>query len=269
MKLGADKISKRDRKVEKQEVQEKVEKTNIKPPVKSVMSDDAMLYEKDHDSAERIKERVHQMSTSQKLSYYIEYYGVKCLVIAVAVFFLVFVVINAIKKPNDAFYFMVTDSDNESPAVTNEDTDFFEPFLVENQIDPKKNIVSIDWQTYGGGSIVGAQYGIQTYQTKFIIGEVDLLISARPFYEEIAQTYYMDDIRKFVSEEVLEKYTDKFIYVTLEDSTQRVPVGIVLSGKDNKWLQSVGWFKGECVVGVAADCPHEELAIKMLEQILK
>ena len=67
-------------------------------------------------------------------------------------------------------------------------------------------------------------------------------------------------------EDIMEKYADKLVYATDEETKEEYPCGIEITG--NEWTKETGLYSGECVIGAAYGDARDGLSEKLISYIL-
>lgn len=153
----------------------------------------------------------------------------------------------------------------EDPAS---DEQYYEDFLMQNDIDTKHNTVLVN-DTLGATTNPddnASVQSIQMIQSKFMTGSVDVFFADYDFFYSLGEIDYLADISDYLPQELLEKYSDKLVYVTSSQTGDKYPIGIILD--ENEWVKETGWYKDSCVVGLADELKDSGLAIDFIETIL-
>ena len=76
---------------------------------------------------------------------------------------------------------------------------------------------------------------------------------------------YMQNLDTVLSDDLKEKYKDSFVYATVIETGEKMPVGIKVG--DNQWVKNTGWYGMDVAVGFGENAKNMDLAISFLEYI--
>ena len=211
------------------------------------------------------KEKFGLMTKQQKKEYIMEYYVPKILfVTAIVVVILLFVVKYFTAGSAVLNIMAVNTTQQESEA--NEKT-YYGDFLAENDLDVKKEYVSISTGigVSSNPNDAMSQDSLQLIQNKFMAGAVDVFFADSDLVLSLGEFGYMQNLDTVLSDELKEKYKDSFVYATVIETGEKMPVGINIA--NNPWVKDTGWYGGDVAVGFGENAKNMELAIKFLEYI--
>lgn len=211
------------------------------------------------------KEKLSLMDKKQKKEYILEYYAPKALFVLVIVGIVVFLLVKHFTAGTAALNIVaVNTSQQESKA--NEKT-YYQEFLNENGYDDGKEYVSIS--TGIGVSTdpndAMSQDSLQLVQNKFMANAVDVFFADSELVLSLGEFGYMQNLDTVLSDELKEKYKDSFVYATVIETGEKMPVGIKIG--NNSWVRETGWYGDDVAVGFGENARNMELAIKFLEYI--
>ena len=258
--------------------EQKQQKDLPKHPVKTVAGQ--MIEEKnekeEHAAPENVldvnehmteKEKFRLMTKRQKRAYVMEYYAPKVLLALAVIGILVFLAVKYFTAETSVLNIVAVNT-GEQTSDADEKT-YYEDFLLENGYDPKKECVSINTGLGASSDPNDAmsRQSLELIQNKFMTNSVDVFFADTELVLSLGEFGYMQNLDTVLSEEMKEKYKDSFVYSTVLETGEKIPVGIKI--KDNPWVQKTGWYTGDVAVGFGENAKHMALALRFLEYMQK
>lgn len=247
-----------------------------KPPIKSVAGhiidertdvDEKKTPENVLDVNEHMseKEKFGLMTKQQKKEYIMEYYVPKILFVTAIVAVILFFMVKYFTA-GSAVLNIVAVNTTQQESEANEKT-YYGDFLAENDLDVKKEYVSISTGigVSSNPNDAMSQDSLQLIQNKFMAGAVDVFFADSDLVLSLGEFGYMQNLDTVLSDELKEKYKDSFVYATVIETGEKMPVGINIA--NNPWVKDTGWYGGDVAVGFGENAKNMELAIKFLEYI--
>jgi NADH:ubiquinone oxidoreductase subunit 3 (subunit A) len=243
--------------------EDKYEK-NVRP-YESALDENASIYQTKEPKTE--KQKWKELKGKEKLQYFLEYYGLLAAGIIFGISVVIFFAVHFATKQNVALGILAMNTDGEAIEATG--TDYFEDFLKENELNPKKNTVSVNYTMYLNPSSpsAGDSSTLDSIQTLFMTQSIDLFFADEKFFDTMAGQDYMTDLQEFLPQKLLNQYENQLVYATNTETGEKIAAGIRL--ENNAWLKKTGWYQGTAVVGVADSVKHSKLAKEMILAILK
>ncbi len=217
---------------------------------------------------QKIKEKMVNMTPKQKMEYIVEYYGIYILFISVGVLLVILFAIHVIQKKEYALNILPLNADGKNIQATG--TDFFKDFLENQEIDPNRNMVGVNYTIYLDTESDEAinQEGLQMMQTLFMAQAVDVVLADETSFENIAADGYFARLQDYLPDEVIQQYKLCTISARNEETGQLMDVGIKV--KNEGLLADTGWYSTPYVcIGLADNISHQRLAVQFLMEILK
>ena len=237
---------------------------NVRPDFAKLPEDSAFYKPEDRRST---KEKLKDMDFRQKVSFIVEYYGINILVTLALVGVGLFLILHFLFGKSICFSIMaVNTSLEESPA---DEEKFYTDFLERNGVNLQKEEISID-AALGVSETAedsASQTNLQTIQTRFMAGSVDVFMSDEELLYSLGEFEYLEDLNECLPAEVLDKYEDDLVVVKCVETGETRPVGIRIP-TDNAWLEASGWYPEGAVMGIQAGAEHEELATAFVLEVL-
>lgn len=112
-----------------------------------------------------------------------------------------------------------------------------------------------------------SRQSLELIQNKFMTNSVDVFFADTELVLSLGEFGYMQNLDTVLSEEMKEKYKDSFVYSTVLETGEKIPVGIKI--QDNPWVQKTGWYTGDVAVGFGENAKHMALALRFLEYMQK
>ena len=231
----------------------------------TVLDENASIYNKEETKTE--KQKLSEMTKDQKRQYFLDYYAFATLGVILAVAIVIFLIVHFATKKDMAFGILAVNTNGEEITATG--PEYFESFLEENGVNPKKEEINVNYTIYIKADSEESidQTNLQTIQTLFMTQSADVFFSDEDFFRCMAGTDYIADLRDYIPQEVLDQYSDQLIYEEDIITGETICAGVILH--DNEWVKDTGWYEGgETCVGLADGMVNEDLAVKMLLDIL-
>ena len=249
-----------------------IEKKNIKSIAGHIIDEKTDEKEKrepesvlDVDEHMSEKQKLSLMNKQQKREYILEYYAPKALFALVVVGIVVFLVVKHFTAESAALNILAINTTQQESAAN--DKAYYEEFLSENGLDAEKEYVSIS--TGIGVSTdpndAMSQDSLQLIQNKFMANAVDVFFADTDLVMSFGEFGYMQDLDKVLTDELKEKYKDSFVYATVIETGEKIPVGIKIG--DNSWVKDTGWYEMDAAVGFGENAKNMDLALEFLEYI--
>lgn len=235
---------------------------NIRPDF-SKAGVDSVLYQKEEPKTE--KEKLKELHGKDKMWYLVHYYGLQTVVALTIIGIISFLVIHYFTQKDMALEIMAVNAQQSANNLV-EDSSYYESFLKENGVDPKKNevIVSSNLGATTNENDSASVESIQMIQSRFMTQSVDVFLADYDFFYSLGEFDYLADIREYLPKELLETYEDDLVYVKSTETGKKYPIGIKL--EKNAWVKETGWYPDTCVVGLADGLKNKDLAVKFIEE---
>uniref|UniRef100_UPI004025A702 hypothetical protein n=1 Tax=Coprococcus sp. TaxID=2049024 RepID=UPI004025A702 len=213
------------------------------------------------------KEKIHLMTKQQKRAYIMEYYAPKILFAFVIVGIVAFLVVKFFTTETEVLNIVAVNTNGRASDA--DEKAYYKDFLVENGYNTKKECVNIN--TGIGVSTdpddTMSQQSLSLIQSKFMANSVDIFFADTELVLSLGEFGYMQNLDTVLSAKMKEYYKNSFVYATVLETGERIPVGIKI--QNNPWLQKTGWYTGDVAVGFGDNAKHMDLALKFLEYIQK
>lgn len=211
------------------------------------------------------KQKLSLMNKQQKKEYILEYYAPKAIFALVIVGIEVFLIVKHFTASSAALNILAVNT-TQQESVAN-DKSYYDDFLQQNEIDASEEYVSIS--TGIGVSTdpndAMSQDSLQLIQNKFMANAVDVFFADTDLVLSLGEFGYMQNLDTVLSDELKEKYKDSFVYATVIETGEKMPVGITVG--DNQWVKDTGWYENDVAIGFGENAKDMDLAIKFLEYI--
>lgn len=196
---------------------------------KSVLGDDAFLYQKSHDTV--TKEDLKNLTWKQKMQYFKDYYMKKVILALIIVIAATSIINETIINRSDCVLYIACIDEymiNRSEELTETLTDYI-------QIEDKNDYVNVSY------------YNLDDYNTNMAFvthsttGSIDLFIASSDFFEEKAALGMFADLSEVLPKELYEQLSDKIIEGRTTETDvdgniisygEYTPYGIDLSGNE-------------------------------------
>ncbi len=211
------------------------------------------------------KEKLGLMNKQQKREYIMEYYAPKAIFALVVVGIICFLVVKHFTAASAALNILAVNTTQQESAAN--EKSYYTEFLENNGYDGDKEYVSIS--TGIGVSTdpndAMSQDSLQLVQNKFMANAVDVFFADSELVLSLGEFGYMQNLDTVLSDDLKEKYKDSFVYATVIETGEKMPVGIKIGG--NQWVKDTGWYGDDVAVGFGENATHMELALAFLEYI--
>lgn len=237
-------------------------------PYETVLEENASIYSTEEAKTE--KQKWASMNKQQRKEYFLSYYALKLLALIAGIIIVIFLIVHFATKQDMALGILAVNADGSN--VVAEGPEYFNDFLDENGIDPKKNTVNLNRTMYIDTTSEENidQTNLETIQTLFVTNSVDVFLADEGFYTAMAGGDYIADLRDYLPQDVLDKYQDDIVYVESYETGKEIAAGIRLNTSENAWIAATGWYDmDEVVVGLSDGMRAPELAVKLLLEILQ
>ena len=107
---------------------------------------------------------------------------------------------------------------------------------------------------------------LQFLLTMLIAENPEVYLGPRDLLQNYASHGYFADISAIVPDQYIEEYQDRLIYAEIEDTEERILVGVSLEG--NKWLKDNHYEYEECYFGVPSTVDNFQIAKEFVEYII-
>ena len=215
----------------------------------------------------RQKEQWKELSPTEKWQYFIDYYLWITVGLVAGIVIVIFLIVHFATKTSFVMGVMAVNTDGEHMEATG--PDYFTDFLREHGVTSKREVVNLNytiWIDPHSDSDVDST-NLSTIQVLFMTRSVDVFFSDEEFLKLMGGTDYLVDLRDYLPEELLERYEDRQITVTDTVTGETIVAGIRL--EDNDWVRRTGWYQHEAAVGLADGMKNPELAVALLEEVLR
>lgn len=240
------------------------EEKNVRPDFAKLPEDSAFYQPQDRRTT---REKLKDMDFRQKVAFIAEYYGVNILVTIAVVGVALFFLLHFLFGKTIGFSIMAVNTAlEECPADSEE---FYREFLDGYGFDWNKQEVSIDagMGVSKTAEDSASQTNLQTIQTRFMAGSVDVFLSDEELLYSIGEFEYLEDLNDCLPKEVLDQYRDDLVVVKCVETGETRPVGIRIPA-ENAWLSASGWYPDGAVIGIQAGAEHEDLAAAFVLYVL-
>lgn len=211
------------------------------------------------------KQKLSLMNKQQKKEYILEYYAPKAIFALVIVGIVVFLIVKHFTAGSAALNILAVNTTQQESAAN--DKSYYDDFLQQNEIDASEEYVSIS--TGIGVSTdpndAMSQDSLQLIQNKFMANAVDVFFADTDLVLSLGEFGYMQNLDTVLGDELKEKYKDSFVYATVIETGEKMPVGISIG--DNQWVKDTGWYENDVAIGFGENAKDMDLAIKFLEYI--
>lgn len=240
------------------------DRKNVRPDF-SKAGEDSALYQKSENKTER--QKLNELHGSDKAVYLLQYYGFKALLVVAVVGVAAFLIIQHFVQKQPAMTIMAVNAIQMADNPV-EKSDYYNDFLNENGIDTSRNevVVSSGFGASPDKDDSVSTQNIQMIQNRFMTQSVDVFLSDYDFFYSMGEFDYFADVREYLSDEELETYKNRIVYVKSVETGTEYPVGIQLS--DNAWIDRTKWYPDGCVIGIAAGSQNRNLAEAFVDQVL-
>ena len=187
------------------------------------------------------------MEPKDRVSYIWEYYKWYIIVITFAVIFGIYLIFSYATRKEEVAHVLMVNADLE--AVSDDDNRMFDGL----HVDP----TGVGQNNY---------YTFSSILTILEAGGADVYLADPETFDLIGSTSNLKDLSTVLPEDIMEKYADKLVYATDEETKEEYPCGIEITG--NEWTKETGLYSGECVIGAAYGDARDGLSEKLISYIL-
>ncbi len=240
---------------------------------------DAEIY--NHKETKTGWQQLKELRGREKRAYFMEYFSRTVVVILIIAAVVGYFIYSRVTSKNYLINIMVIDS----VGTGTEDAvqDYFDNFLVEHGLNPKKETVSVNSSIYplseDSDSVLGA---LEVIFTRFAAKQVDLCFSDHVYFDQMSTQGYFMDLRDYLTTEEFQGLGEegRIIYTQLTeedengevyvpDGAESVPAGVLLDA-DEGWLKEAGWYtkEQEPVIGISAVVQEEDLTLELFREIV-
>lgn len=215
----------------------------------------------------RQKEQWSQLSLAGKWQYFKDYYLWITVGVVTGIAILIFLIVHFATKTSFVMGVMAANTDGEAIEATS--SDYFTDFLREHGVTSKRDVVNLNYTIWINphSDFDVDSTNLSTIQVLFMTRSVDVLFSDEEFLKLMGGTDYLVDLRDYLPEELLSQYEEQQIRVLDTMTEETIVAGIRL--ENNAWVQKTGWYKETAAVGLADGMKNPELAVALLEEVLK
>lgn len=211
--------------------------------------------------------RIKELKGKDKIEYYLEYYGWRTVGVIAVVSIFIFLVIHFTTSKEIVSGILAINCDGTSMNAV--DGSYFDDLLSEMGYDTSKSTMTVNCSMY-----VKADYedsvtrtNMETIQTMFVTGSVDVLLADEEFFVAVAQSDYLADLSEILTDEEIQKNEDNLVYATNMITNERILAGIRVSNS-SEWMAETGWYKDGAVIGLASLRKSDKLAIEILRRAI-
>lgn len=206
------------------------------------------------------------MEPKDRVSYIWEYYKWYIIVITFAVIFGIYLIFSYATRKEEVAHVLMVNADLE--AVSDDDNRMFDGLLSDNGYNTAKQEVAVNDGLHVDPTGVGQNnyYTFSSILTILEAGGADVYLADPETFDLIGSTSNLKDLSTVLPEDIMEKYADKLVYATDEETKEEYPCGIEITG--NEWTKETGLYSGECVIGAAYGDAEDGLSEKLISYIL-
>lgn len=207
-----------------------------------------------------------EMEPKDRISYIWDYYKWYIIGITFAVIFVIYLIISYATRKEEVAHILMVNADLE--AVSDDDNRMFDELLSWYGYDTAKQEVVVNNGLHVDPTGVGQNnyYTFSSILTILEAGGAEVYMSDRETFDLIGATSNLQDLSMVLPEELMEKYEDKLVYATDEETKQTYPCGIEITG--NEWTKETGLYSTDCVIGAAYGANEDGLTEKLISYIL-
>ncbi|MDF2941208.1 MAG: hypothetical protein K0S01_66 [Herbinix sp.] len=229
-------------------------------PKQTRLDENAVIYQPRSEISE--KEKLRDMSFSNKLSYLWEYYKIHALVsigaIALASYF-----IYSIVTPNiePQFYAVVINNTIADDVIEKYQADFAD-YL---QLDPKTESIDINAAFNFNGTDEYSMNMNQVLSTYVAAAQVDVIIAPESEMASYAYNGYLDKLSDQLPTDIYSSLTDNFYLSDLEEDPEKNVYGIYLT--NTKLFADNANNEDPYVIGIVSNSKHKENAVEFIRYL--
>lgn len=225
--------------------------------------------------------KIRELPPKERLPYIWDYYKWWIIIGVIAVIVVGNIVYGQLTKKTEVLYVLAVNAD--SMEFDPEEFDLFGDFLTEQGFDPKKDEVALNTGIYyTDGASMSDVYGMQAMTTILGSGSADVCLMDEALYEKEAELGAFLPVAVYLTEDELDRFSDRLIWVKIEDdddaetetaeesvdSGELVACGILLSN-ENPFRESGLYDVFDPVIGIATSSSRPELAATMIRYLLR
>lgn len=231
-------------------------------PKQTKLDEQAVIYQPRTKQTE--KEKLKDMSFSDKFSYLWEYYKIHAAV-AVAVTALLIYMIHEIVTPDvkPALYAAIINSAVDPTALEQYEADFGNSI----QINPKRESVELN-DTFFISDESSSMTNMQQVLTTYIAaGEIDVIIAPESRFKSYAYFGYISKLSDELPTDVYSSLTDYFMVSDTEEDTTKNAYGIYLT--DSDLFKDLTYVSEPYILGIVPNYSHEDVTIDFIRYLFK
>lgn len=226
---------------------------------KSVLGDDAFLYQRGHDTV--TKEELKNLTFQQKMQYFKDYYLKKVIVALIVIIALASIINETVFNRSDCLLsiacideYQIMNSDELTEELSNH-------IEIEDKND-YFNISSYSLDDYNSN---------MAFLTHSTAGSIDIYIGSSEFFEAKAELGLFSDLSEILPEELYEQLSDKLVEGRTAETDidgnvtsygEYIPYGIDLS--DNEIYKEYGGIGENPILAISVNSSNIDHAIEIL-----
>lgn len=231
----------------------------------SVLDDNASIYSRRDKKSE--KQKLNEMSFSEKISYLKTYYLTKTIVIIVIIGFVGYLGYSLLSpKAENVLYTAIINY-----ALTEEEAsklqDDFSNLL---ELNPEKETMNFDASYYLGLNGDVSEYTLSTEQkltTYLFAGEIDVIIAPEADFKKYASFGYLSKLTDELPTDLCTQLASSFFYSTTEDNKASGAYGIYL---ENAELYDItGKVIENPMIGIVVNSENKQNAVKLIRYLFQ
>lgn len=206
-----------------------------------------------------------ELNSGQKLQYIWDYYKIPIIAVILVIVVITSFVRDVTSQKNTALSVVCV---NASGGADTDGDSLFGDVLKSSGYDTSKNEISVNTNInisldsngldYQNMAVLAAHFSAHDYNICFMDDKT---------FDHYAESESFCDLRDYLDDETIEKYTDSLTYMTSE-SGEKIPVGIRLSADTNNWLKDSGLYES-CTFGICYGGNDTDLLKKVSGYILQ
>lgn len=191
------------------------------------------VYNKNRDNNRNMRDEIREQNAKlkdatlrEKLAYFKEYYLKMTLVVIAIAIFICSVAYTMITAPDETAFaaYFFNDSGYSS------DTSLQDSFTEHLGIDTREYEVYIDaTATYSEAGSYEDYASIQRCMANIAGKTLDVIVGDKATYEHFSTSEIFLDLTTILPEDLLEKFKDKLVYSTLEETGESIPSAIIVT----------------------------------------
>ncbi len=190
------------------------------------------------------------MTRKQKVGYYWYYYKWFYILAAFAVILSIFIGVTIYRQMNRDIVLNFTAVNGHGYALDR--TDLFDRFLREYGYEEKAEVEVDELTVELDGSNPVSSNTLQLLAAQFLSGDIDVFLSDAELYEKESERSAFLDLREILTEDMLERISDKLWYGTDPETGEEVPYGILVADCAIVTEEDLIGASAEPVLGVAS-----------------